>query len=435
MYPTARLITILVLCVALSIVLALAWPQGWVWAPLVMLGVLGLSLFDGLFAPLSRTLTLDLKTPRTMGVGRDYVWPFTLSFSGRRPGALEVRFGANHLLIVSDTAQAITDNEGAFHAELALKAHARGVAVLEDIHVRYRGVLGLIWIQKRLTLDRQIVVTPDIEGVQHDASELFSYDSIYGVRVQNQLHNGSEFHALREYDASQDPRRIDWRSSARHLKLLSREFQAERNHHIVLAFDTGRLMGEPLLGIKRLDRALYAGLLLGYCALKIGDNIRSFAFASQPYHIVPQVSGMQGYEVLKHQLSSLSDMAEESNHTLALADLNSRIGRRSLIVLFTDFIDEISADLMLEALNRLSKKHVIIFVAFRDEVLEDLAAKPPHTPGDVSRAIFAQRLLTQRETVHALLRRQGIEVLEAPTEQMATLIVTKYLALKQADRL
>jgi uncharacterized protein (DUF58 family) len=147
------------------------------------------------------------------------------------------------------------------------------------------------------------------------------------------------------------------------------------------------------------------------------------------------ISGTKAFEILKGQLSALEDSEEESNHTLALADLNAKVARRSLIILFTDFIDEISADLMLEALNRLSKKHLVMFVAFRDEVVDDLIARKPDQPEDVTRAVFAKRLSVQRDRVLTQLRRQGVEVLEAPTEGLATAIVTKYLALKRADRL
>jgi uncharacterized protein (DUF58 family) len=90
---------------------------------------------------------------------------------------------------------------------------------------------------------------------------------------------------------------------------------------------------------------------------------------------------------------------------------------------------------MVEALNRLSKKHLVLFVAFGDEVVEALMKHAPDTPEDVTRAVFARRLHSQRERVLTQLRRQGVEVLEASGERLATAIVDKYLALKRADRL
>lgn len=436
-YPTHRLIVLMIAGVLFGTALVFFAPGLWWVAAVAMIALMLIGLIEGVFAMPPARLSLSFATPKTIGVARDYALPYSLAAdSGRVPKRIEVRWGFNRLLHSPDgSAWPERSEHGPFEGNLRLSASARGKAVIESLHTRWAGPLGLCYVQKTFRLDRALTVTPDIEGVQADAAALFSRDHVYGVRVHNQLHNGSEYHALREYDSSQDPRRIDWRASARHLKLLSREFQAERNHHIVLAFDTGRLMGEPLNRIRKIDRALYAGLLLGFCALKIGDNVRSFAFASKPYHNAPPVSGTNGFGILKAQVSALEDVAEETNHTLALTDLNSRIARRSLIILFTDFIDEISADLMIEALQRLSRKHLIVFVAFRDEALEALTTAAPHTPEDITRAVFARRLLQQRETVHATLRRYGIEVLEAETEAMAVSIVLKYLELKREDRL
>ena len=329
-YPTPRLLVLLILGVFAAIGVGLLAPAMWAWVPLAMVAVLALGLVDAVFAPAGDSLVLDVTLPKTIGVGRDRTVPFTLHFTRwRQPGVVELRAETNAVLAGSAYERVLRRSDSRFNGTLTLKSRTRGRGRLDALFVRWQGALGLVYIQKRVKLDAEVVVTPDIEGVEADASDLFSLDSIYGVRVHNQLYNGSEYHALREYDASQDHRRIDWRSSARHMKLFSREYQAERNHHIVLAYDTGRLMGEPLAGLKRLDRAIHAGLLLGYCALKIGDNIRTFAFDSQPYHAAPMISGTQAFDVLKRQLSALEDSPDESNHTLALADLNSRVARRS----------------------------------------------------------------------------------------------------------
>ncbi|MDV6330986.1 DUF58 domain-containing protein [Asticcacaulis sp. 201] len=435
-YPTPRLLVLLGLSVIVALGVGIFAPGVWVWVPLVALLLFVLALLDGVFAPVGQGIVIDLKAPPVLGVGRTCDVPFSVRFTKwRQPAVIELRLGLHPRLAASVYDRRLARDGEVFHGHLRLTADARGVGGIDAAWLRWQGTLGLVYVQAKLPLDISIVVTPDIQGVQQDAAELFSLDNIYGVRVQNQLYNGSEYHALREYDASQDHRRIDWRSSARHMKLFSREYQAERNHHIVLAYDTGRLMGEPLGGLKRLDRAIYAGLLLGYTALKVGDNVRTFAFAAKPYHSAPPITGTNGFHTLSYQLSALDDSPEESNHTLALADLNAKVARRSLIILFSDFIDEISADLMVESLNRLSKKHLVLFVAFKDEVVETLMAKTPEAPEDVTRAVFARRLAAQREKVFAQLRRQGVEVLETPTEHMATEIVSKYLALKRADRL
>ncbi|MGN6423594.1 MAG: DUF58 domain-containing protein [Asticcacaulis sp.] len=434
--PAPRLLVLLGLSVPAALAVGVYAPDVWPWVPLAALVLIAFAVLDAAFAPVGQGINVSLHAPPFLDLGREQETPLVVSFKGYAPQSMMLRLDLDARLAGSAYNQMLTrDADGRFASVLRLKAMTRGPADIKAAYLRWRGPLGLVHVQKKVKLDVHIVVTPDLKGVEQDAVNLFSLDNIYGIRVQNQLYNGSEYHALREYDASQDHRRIDWRSSSRHMKLYSREYQAERNHHIVLAFDTGRLMGEPLQGLKRLDRAIYAGLLLGYTGLKIGDHVRAFSFGARPQPVGPVLSGTHGFDVLKYQLGSLMDTTEESNHTLALADLNAKVARRSLIVLFSDFIDEISADLMIEALKRLSKKHLVLFVAFGDEVVEGLMQQTPADADDVTRAVFARRLANQRERVLAQLRRQGVEVLETPNEYLATMIVDKYLALKRADRL
>ena len=314
--PTPRLIILLGLGLPVAIVVGIVAPSAWPWVPLAMLVVCLAALFDGVLAPLGKGLAVKLALPRSLGIGRNADAGIEVRFGtpdqkGRAPRRIELRLGLNRVLAGSTyDRQMAQDDDHAFRGRLHVHAKTRGRGDVQNAWVRWQGALGLVHVQKKVALDARTIVTPDLKGVQQDAANLFSLDSIYGIRVQNQLHTGSEYHALREYDASQDHRRIDWRSSSRHMKLYSREYQAERNHHIVLVYDTGRLMGEPLKGLKRLDRAIHAGLLLGYCALKVGDNIRTFAFASRPYHAAPMISGTQGFEILKHQLSVLEAPTE-----------------------------------------------------------------------------------------------------------------------------
>ncbi|MBW8733416.1 MAG: DUF58 domain-containing protein, partial [Asticcacaulis sp.] len=259
--PAPRLLVLLGLGLPAAIGVGLYAPQAWPWVPVAMLALFVVAVLDGLFAPVGQGLKLDLRLPKSVGVGRDLPLPFVLRFHSRTPNRVELRLGLNRVLAASTYDRLLPrDADRGFSGVLNVHARTRGRGDISAAWVRWTGWLGLVYVQKKVPLDAQVSVTPDLKGVEQDASNLFSIDNIYGVRVQNQLHTGSEYHALREYDSSQDHRRIDWRSSARHMKLYSREYQAERNHHIVLVYDTGRLMGEPLAGLKRLDRAIYAGL-------------------------------------------------------------------------------------------------------------------------------------------------------------------------------
>ena len=62
--------------------------------------------------------------------------------------------------------------------------------------------------------------------------------------------------------------------------------------------------------------------------------------------------------------------ADETNYTFALTTLAARLTRRSMIILFTEFADSVSADFMLRAVRTLVEKHLVMVVVLRDEELE-----------------------------------------------------------------
>ena len=53
--------------------------------------------------------------------------------------------------------------------------------------------------------------------------------------------------------------------------------------------------------------------------------------------------------------------------------------RRSLIVVFSDFVDPTTAELMIENVAMLNRQHLIVFATLRDPLLRALAETPPET--------------------------------------------------------
>jgi uncharacterized protein (DUF58 family) len=253
--------------------------------------------------------------------------------------------------------------------------------------------------------------------------------------VQPDVGQGSEFHALREFTAGMDRRGIDWKQSARHGQLLAKEYRTERNHPVILALDSGRAMSEPVGDMPRIDRAIQAALLLAYAGLRIGDRIGVFAFDSRPRLSSGAVAGPAAFTQLQHLLAAVDYSAEETNYTLGLMQLSSDLERRSMIVIFTEFVDPTSAQLMLENVGRLLRRHVVLFVAFRDEELEAIARTEPRDADDVSRAVAAAALLRQREQVIARLRRMGAEIVQAPADKLGPAVLNGYLDVKRRERI
>ena len=314
-------------------------------------------------------------------------------------------------------------------------AMRRGTARISGVDVRWQGPLGLVWRLQRTPVERSILVTPDLRPVHDEGVALMSQDAQIGMMAQLNTGAAGEFDALAEYQAGMDRRRIAWKQSARHGELLVREYRTERDNNIVLAFDCGRTMVEPIAGLPRIDRAISAGLLTAYASLKMGDRVSVMGFAAKAGALSAASAGPGSFAAVKRAVAGLEYSAEEANFTLAMSVLAQKLDRRSLIILFTDFVDTISAELMLRSIGRLLKTHLLLCVVMQDEELETLVSAAPVEADDVSRAVVAAGLLRERRIVLTRLRRMGVDVLEAPWRELGPALARRYLETKRQQRL
>ena len=435
-YPTRRAIFLAAAGAPVALAVGVAapglWTVGIAWIGLV----LALSLADAALAAPRRSASVHVRAPTDLGVGGEpEPLQVAVAFTGRAPGSLEVAPEVNDRLKLSPERVRTAMHKGEASAGFSLIPIRRGEGRLERLWVRWRGPLGLVFKQKAEPLDTVVPVTPDIRGIQQTAMRLFARDALFGAKTQIEIGEGAEYNALKEYMPGMDLRTVDWKQSARHGTLLVKEFRTERNHPVVLALDTGRLMCEPLAGAPKIDWALNAALLLAYVSLKIGDRVGLFAFDARPRLSSGAVTGARAFPMLQRLSARIDYSIEETNFTLGLTTLQTELERRSLIVVFTDVADPTSAELMLENVGRLLQRHFVLFLIFQDEELEALARAEPKAAEDVSRAVVAGSFLREREVVIGRLRRMGADIVEAPAERAGPALLDRYLELKRGGRL
>lgn len=394
------------------------WVAGPAWVAVVVV-VLGV---DAVLCRWARAFSVEVDVPGVIEVGRTAV--AGVRVEGRGPVGLEVALEGDARLEIRPSTLRVLEGVGAF----SLWPRRRGMAVLSRLHLRWAGPLGLVRRVEARGLDRAVRVVPQIGGVREQAMRLFSRDRRAGNAVVRERADTSEFRALREFQSGDDKRGINWRQSARHVKLLVRETEAERNRTISIALDTGRLMCEPLAGgLPRLDHALNAALVLAYVALKVGDRVGLWAFDAKVVLASGMVSGAGAFGPLQRLAAGLDYSTAETNFTLGLTGLGAALPGRALVIVFTDFADPTGAELMVENVGRLLERHVVLFVAFRDDALEALAAAVPDSADAVARAVVAGTLLAEREAVLTRLRRLGVDVLETPAAATGPALIARYL--------
>lgn len=431
LYPTRRAIALMAAGAPLALGVALAAPAMWTAAAAWIVLSAGLMLVDVLLAAPPRGVTLDATAPRVMGVGRAGAATLTTVFDRAAPRQVELAVGVNDRLSAEPNRQTARTHDGRAEAQVRLDPLRRGEGRIEGAWARWHGPLGLVWLQRQTSAGPPVAVTPDVAGVKEAALRLFARDAPLGAKPLLDAGEGSDFHALKEFQTGMDLGDIDWKQSARHGKLIGREYRTERNHNILLALDTGRLMSAPAAGLPRIDRAINAALLLAFVSLRMGDRVGLFAFDSKPRLASGLTAGPAAFPLLQKLASAIDYSTEETNFTLGLTALAGRLNRRAMVVVFTDFADATSAEMMLENVARLMRTHLVLFVVFRDEELESLVRREPLDAEDVTRAVIAERLLKQREGVTVRLRRLGAQIVDAPAEGLSAALLNGYLDVKR----
>ena len=406
-------------------------PGLWVvWLAALALSMLACGV-DLALCPRRVSGTFD--TPETLYIGSQD--PLRLHLAAtERELRIEVLTDLDDLLVPQPMRSYVLAPGGDTLVEIPLVPLRRGMAYVEAAWLRWTGPLGLMRRQIRFPLAQEVPVVPDVRSVQQAALRFFTNrEFLSGLKVERYLGDGTEFDSLREYVPGLDHRSMNWKASARHRKLYCTDYRAERNHQVVLALDTGHLMCEPIDGLTKLDRCINAALLLSYTCMRTGDRVGWFSFDQEVGTFSEPDSGARAYRRLQQLSADVTYSRAETNFTLGLSELSLRLKRRSLVVLLTDFVDTITAELMIENLSRLSRRHLVLFVTLRDPALARVVDGQPQVLDDVYRAVVAGDFVRERELVLRRLGRLGVRCIDTPPSQVTTGLLNQYLDAKRRE--
>lgn len=401
--PAAALAPWLALAVLLGLDLALSLRR--------RLGILAAAPAE-LFAGESGILELTLGGGAPGGLAGRLDWPPGLD------GPAELEFGPQR---------------GVAAARVEVRARRRGIWRLDRLWLSWPSRLRLLEFTPSVALDLTVAVVPSLRPVLSGRIEVAVRSQLFGVKENIVKGEGSEFHQLRDFAAGMDSRAIDWKRSARYRRLVAKEMRAERNHHVVLALDNGYLMREEIDGLPKIDHAVNAALATAWAAAVGGDLVGLYAFDSRPRHFLPPEPGRRAFARLRSRTAALGYESRETNHTLAMTHLLGRLQRRSLVVVFSDFVDTTTAELLVENVRLLGRRHVVVFVALRDPALERLAMAAPRSLDDVAAAVAAGEMRRERRVVMERLARLGTVVLDVDPAALTPRLVSTYLDLKARE--
>ena len=315
-----------------------------------------------------------------------------------------------------------------------LRPTRRGDRAPDRVTVRAVGPLGVAARQGRHEVPWRVRVQPPFTSrrfLPERLARLRQLDGAVAVRVRGQ---GTEFDTLRDYVEGDDVRSIDWRATARRQDVVVRTWRPERDRTLLLVLDTSRTSAGRVGDVPRLDAALDAALLLSALASRAGDRVDLLAFDRE---VRAAVEGVGRNELLPRVVDAMAGLEPalvESDGRRLVGEVLRRARRRSLVVLFTSLDTAPLEQGLLPLLSSLTSRHTVLLAAVGDPRVDEMAAGSGSVEA-VYDAAAGERARGERGRLTALLRRRGVEVVDAPPETFAPAVSDAYLALKAAGRL
>lgn len=310
----------------------------------------------------------------------------------------------------------------------------RGVRHFAGVDIRLPGRLGLLTRQVFLPVTTDVRVYPNFAEVSKYAL-LASANRLpqLGIRLRRRRGAGLEFHQLREYREGDALRQIDWKATSRLRKLISREYQDERDQQIMLLLDGGFRMRSQDGRLSHFDAALNALLLLAYVVQRQGDAVGLMSFANEERYLPPG----KGRATLSRIMNAVFDLeagAQTPDFLSVCTQLSERLRKRSLVVLITSLRDEDSTELA-EACRLLGERHLVLVANLREQVLDEIDLDEPPDSDRALTTAATHLYLLEREKALNRLRHAGVLVLDTLPERLAVGLINRYLDVKRSGRL
>ena len=311
------------------------------------------------------------------------------------------------------------------------------------VTARSIGPLGLAGRQNSHRVPWQIRILPPFLSRKHLPSRLAKLRELDGavpVLIRGQ---GTEFDSLREYVIGDDVRSIDWRATARLADVMVRTWRPERDRRVVIVLDTGRTSAgrvgvDPTQadpgGWPRLDWSMDAALLLAALASRAGDHVDFLAHDRISRAAVFNASRTELLAQLVNAMAPLEPALVESDATAIVAAVQRRVRRRALVVLMTDLNASALDEGLMTVLPQLSARHQVLVAAVADPRVDRLA-EGRSDAAQVYDAAAAERSRNDRRGIASRLRRHGVDVVDAPPDELAPELADHYLAMKATGRL
>lgn len=170
-----------------------------------------------------------------------------------------------------------------------------------------------------------------------------------------------EFSQHRPYMQGDSPKDVDWKVYGKTEKYYIKQYEEETNLRCYIILDSSRSMGFASDGnISKLEYGSILTAALSYLMVKQQDAVGLALYAEQIRKLIPPKSTKTYLNEIFKSLIQTS-ASDRTNTSSCLNEVAEKIKRRGLVIIISDFFDEI--DSVIAALKHFSyqKNEVIVF--------------------------------------------------------------------------
>jgi uncharacterized protein (DUF58 family) len=308
----------------------------------------------------------------------------------------------------------------------------RGRFEFGRIAVRYLSRLGLAWVQTWAGEPVTVKVYPNMRRARDaELKALGARSLVASHRKTSWRGEGREFESLRDYVRGDELRHVSWTATARRGRLVTRQYQIERDQTILIAIDAGRLMTARIERETKLDSAVHATLALMSAAARGGDNAGLVVFGRRIKAYLPPKRGREHMDAALEALHAIEPEMIEPSYARAFEFIAANCQRRALVVVLTDLVDEEGSRDLLTSLRLLRPRHLPLVVTIGDRDLQAAVRDVPASVQDLFTQSVAEEIIHQREAALRLVESQGGLALDVTAAALAPSLLETYLRVKE----
>lgn len=310
-----------------------------------------------------------------------------------------------------------------------ITAPVRGKYEVAKLFIRYTSIFGLWQKQMAFNIEQSVKVIPDLTETKQYLESPQQFLIHEGIKIRKQRAETGEFAQIRNYVIGDDPRKINWRQTAKLQEIMTNEYEPEHGKYVTILIDCGRMMGAELKKGNRLEKALEAALTTAAAALKNGDYVAVLAFSKDISRFVPPAKGMNQLQKILQSIYNVEVEASEANYSAAINYLSAALKKRSLILLFSDVQTFLHEETALSQLKRLRKRHLFLLIGIEDEALSSAARQKPESTRKAMVKSIAQQQIQTKKRKRAEWEKQGLSMVETQEEHLASTAISHYIRI------